>query len=227
MKKHTLLANPRTLVGRKVKQLRKQGLIPATMYGKNIKSVSVSLSAHEFDKVYKETGETGLIELTMNTDTHPVLIHHVQVDPVGEHILHIEFHQVDLKEKVTTRVPVKLMGTSPVVMQKLGVLLAVLDEIEVEALPADLPEYISIDTSGLHEVNAEVKVGDVTTPKGVSVQTDPSLTVVKIGALITKEAQAQAQAEATAAAAAKTTEAPGAPTTEEAPSTEKPTPEDL
>lgn len=217
MKKHTLLVKPRTIAGHKVKQLRKQGLIPATIYGKNIKSASVMVSHRDFDKVYKETGETGLIELTTDTDTRPVLVHNVQVDPVAGNILHIEFHQVDLKEKVTTMVPVKLMGESPAVMQKLGVLLKVLDEIEAEALPMDLPEYISIDISGLREVNAEIKVSDITTPKGVSIQTDPSLTVAKIGALVTRQAEEQAAAEQAAQTAAKTVETPTTPAEEAAP----------
>lgn len=210
MKKHTLASLPRTLVGRKVKELRKQGLIPATIYGKNIKSVSVGVTADNFGKVYKETGETGLIELTVDGDIRPVLVNHVQVDPVRGSILHVEFHQVDLKEKVAARVPIELIGESPAVAQKLGVLLTVLDEIEVEALPVDLPEHFSVDISKLIEVNAEIKVNNLIPPKGVTIQTAPGLTVVKIGSLVTKEAQEQVQAEEAAAAAAKIAEAPEA-----------------
>lgn len=226
MKKHTLTATPRTIVGRKVKNLRKSGFIPATIYGKKIKSVSVSIPADAFTAVYKEAGETGLIDVSIDNQIRPVLVDNVQIDPVTSQILHIEFHQVDLKEKVAAHVPIEVTGESPAVTQKLGVLLSIIDEVEVEALPTDLPENIAIDISVLGAVNDEIKVGDLAAPKGVVIRTDPTLTVVKIGSLITKEAEEQAAAEEAAQAAAKTAEAPEAPTGEAAPApTEQPTPE--
>jgi len=202
MKKHSLNATIRTQLGRKVKAIRKQAQIPATVYGKGVKSASVAVAADVFGKVYGEAGETGLIELHVDKDTRPVLIHHVQIDPVTSHPLHIEFHQVDLKEKVHAKVPVELVGEAPAVAQKLGVLLAVLNDIEVEALPTELPERITVDVSKLTEVNQEVKVSDLKVAGDVTVLTDAGLTVVKVGSLVTKEAEAQAAAEAVAAAEA-------------------------
>ncbi|MCX6791591.1 MAG: 50S ribosomal protein L25 [Candidatus Gottesmanbacteria bacterium] len=158
MKKYSLTAQPRDIVGRKVKQLRMQGAIPATVYGKNVKSVSVSVGAEAFAKVYKEAGETGLVELLINNGEkqtaglpagRPVLVHTLQRDPVSNHLLHIEFHQVDLKEKVHTKVPLLLTGDAPAVVGKLGVLLTLIDEVEVEALPTDLPEKLTVDVSKL------------------------------------------------------------------------------
>lgn len=217
MKKHLLNAKPRDIVGRKVKNLRKAGFIPATVYGKKIKSVSVSVPAETFSKVYKEAGETGLIDLSLDSEIRPVLVDSVQIDPVTSEALHIEFHQVDLKEKVTAQVPLEITGEPPAVTQKLGVLLSVLDEVEVEALPTDLPEHISVDVSHLEQVNDEIKVSNLDIPKGVTVKTDPALTIVKIGSLITKEAEQQAAEEEAAQAAAKAAEAPEAPAAEEAP----------
>ncbi len=208
MKKYVLSATIRDLVGRKVKTLRKQGMVPATIYGKSLKSVSVTVTGDEFGKLYKEAGDTGLIELTIDGQARPVLVHHLQRDPISGGVRHIEFHQVDLKEKVSAQVPIELVGEAPAVAQKLGVLLSVLDEVEVEALPTDLPEYIAVDLSSLAQVNDEIKVSDLKVAKNVIIQTGPALTVVKIGTLITKEAQAQAEAEEAAAAAAKATEAP-------------------
>lgn len=202
MKKHTLTATSRTLLGRKVKKLRKDGQLPATVYGKGVKSVSIAITTNAFAKVYQEAGETGLIELHVDRDVRPVLIHTVQIDPVTSALLHVEFHQVDLKEKVHANVSVELVGEAPAVAQKLGVLLTVLDEIEVEALPTELPEKIIIDVTKLAEVDSEVKVNDIPFPSGVTVLTDPGLTVVKVGALVTKEAEIQAAAEAAAAAQA-------------------------
>lgn len=202
MKKHTLAANKREALGRKVKKLRATGQIPATIFGKKIKSTSVSVALDQFIRVYKEAGETGLVELTVGGSVRPVLIHHVQKDPVTSAILNIEFHEVDLKVKVHANVPLVSIGESPAVTQKKGVVLTILDEIEVEALPTDLPEKIEVDVRGLSEVNAEVKVGDLKIPTGVTVLSDASLTVVKIGSLVSREAEAEAAAEAAKAAEA-------------------------
>ncbi len=208
MKKYTLTATLRSLVGKKVKTLRAQGQLPATIYGKSVKSVSVSVSRDEFVSLYESAGETGLIELSVDNDTRPVLVHTMQIDPVTHEPLHVEFHQVDLKEKVHAKVPVEFTGEAPAVVQKLGVLLTVLNDIEVEALPADLPEKIMVDVASLAEVDQEIKVGDVHVSGAVTVLTDGGLTVVKVGPLVTKEAEAQAAAEAAAAAEASSSEAP-------------------
>lgn len=202
MKKHTLAANKREALGRKVKKLRATGQIPASIFGKKIESTSVSVALDQFIRVYKEAGETGLVELAVGGSVRPVLIHHVQKDPVTSTILNIEFHQVDLKVKVHANVPLVTIGESPAVTQKKGVVLTILDEIEVEALPTDLPEKIEVDVRGLSEVNAEVKVGNLKIPTGVTVLSDASLTVVKIGSLVSREAEAEAAAEAAKAAEA-------------------------
>lgn len=208
MKKHTLSATMRDLVGRKVKNLKKQGLIPASVYGKKIKSVSISVKAEELLKVYKEAGESGLVELSLQNEVRPVLIHNVQINPVTSVPIHVEFYQVDLKEKVQANVPVEFTGEPLAVTSKVGVLLTIHDEVEVEALPADLPEKLEFDVTALAEVNAEVKVKDLVVPKGVTVLTEAELVLAKIGSLISKEAEAEeAAAEAAAAAAATTAEA--------------------
>jgi len=219
MKKYLLTAQKRTVVGRKVKALRKTGELPATVYGKKVKSISLSVSRDAFLSVYKEAGETGLIELSVGDGTRPVLVNTLQVDPVTSAPLHVEFHQVDLKEKVHAKVPVELTGESPAVAQKLGVLLTVLDEIEVEALPAELPEKIHVDVAALAEVNQELTVEKLSIPPGVTVLTEGGLVVVKVGPLITKEAEAQAAADAAAAAQAAAATAAAA---EPAPGAEAP-----
>ncbi len=202
MKKHILKAQARTVSGRNVKKLRSQGLLPASVYGKNVKSAMLSVPTDAFGKVYGEAGESGLVELTVDGSVRPVLIHNVQVHPVTAVPLHVEFFQVDLKEKVHANVPLEFTGESPAVAQKQGVVLTILDEIEVEALPTDLPEKITIDTSTLAHVDQEIKVSDLKLPAGVTVLTDQTLTVVKVGSLVTKEAEAEAKAEEEAKAAA-------------------------
>lgn len=207
MKAHILIGKKREILGRKVKQLRSVGEVPATIYGKKLESVSVTVPMADFKRVYKEAGETGLIELSVDASKHPVLIHTVQLDPVNEATLHVEFHEVDLKVKVKTNVPLAIIGESAAVSEHKGVILSLLNEVEVEALPTELPEKIDVDVTGLTDVGQEVKVSQLSVPSGVTILTDPELGVVKIAELVSKAAEAQAAAEAEAAAAAAT-EAP-------------------
>lgn len=211
MKTHTLSAQKRELIGRKVKALRAKGQIPGTVYGKDVKSLSVAVSGDAFTKIYSQAGETGLVELSVGGEVRPVLIHTVQKDAVSGAALHVEFYQVNLKQKVKTNVPLELIGDAPAVIGKVGVLLTLVDEVEVEALPTDLPEKLMVDVTKLADIGQEVKVADISVPKGVTMLTAVDQSVVRVGALISKEAEAQAAAEAAAAAAAAAESAAAAP----------------
>lgn len=212
MKKHTLAASIRTMLGRKAKALRRQGQLPATVYGKNVKSVSVAVDTSQFEKLYAQVGETGLVELRLDDQMRPVLINRVQMHPVTRAPLHIEFHHVDLAENVKANVPVELVGEAAAVAAKKGVLLTILDEVEVEALPTNIPQKIELDIANLAEVDQELKVRDLKVPHGVTIVTDSQQTLVKVGSLVSKEAEAEAAQEAKAAeaAAAQTAQAPAA-----------------
>lgn len=203
MKRPKLTVEKRSISGKKVKKLRKEGILPANIYGKDIKSLSVQLPQKEFEKIFKEVGETGLVDVHLNGELKPSLIHNVQMDYLHNLPLHADFFQVNLKEKVKTMVPIKTLGEPKAVSDKLGLLLQPLSEVEVEALPTDLPEYIEVNVESLATVNDQMAVSDIKAPSGVTILTDPSQVVVKIGELISKEAQAQAAAEAQAAEAAK------------------------
>ncbi|MFZ2025602.1 MAG: 50S ribosomal protein L25 [Microgenomates group bacterium] len=187
MSSHTLQGEIRTIKGKQVKSVRANGQTPATVYGKGVEPETISVSAADFKKVYHEAGETGLIELTITGKKHPVLIHTVQVHPITAAILHVEFHEVNLKEKVHAEVPVELIGEPMAIKEKIGVLMPLMDHIEVEALPAELPEKIEVDITGLAAVNDQIIVGELTIPTGVEVLTDPTLIVVKIGAFIVEK----------------------------------------
>lgn len=206
MKKHTLNANTRDIKTSKTAMLRREGIIPATVYGKMIQSESLSMKLADFVKVYGEAKETGLVELHIGESTKPVLIHNVQRDPVKDIILHVEFHQVDLKEKVHANIPLVFVGEAPAVSQKLGVILNLLSEVEVEALPTDLPEKLDVDISHLSVIDEELKVSDIQIPQAVTLLTDGSVVVAKVGELVSKAAEEQAAAEAAASEAAAPTE---------------------
>jgi large subunit ribosomal protein L25 len=187
--KFKLTAEARRTLGRKVKKLRREGFLPANLYGKKIKSTAVKVDLKSFLNTFKESGETGLVNLTIKGEkkTRPVLIHHVQFQPVTEQPLHADFYQVDLKEKVTTEVPVELIGEAPAVKEKLGILIQPLTDIEVEALPTDLPDKLELDISNLKQIDEAVTVADLKMPTGVQILTSKEEVLAKIEPLAKEE----------------------------------------
>lgn len=202
MKTYKLKTTKRTLLGKKVKKLRKEGQLPATVYGKGFKSQSVQVNLKEFQEVYKQAGETGIVELGLDKETLPILIHNIHYHPMTALALHADFYKVNLKEKVSASIPLAVVNEAPAVANKIGVLLNILSEIAVEALPADLPEKIEVDVSGLSEINSVVKVSDLKVSDKVTIKTDGNLEVVKIAPLVSKEAEKLAKEEEAAAAEA-------------------------
>ena len=141
MKRYQLTAEPRKITGKQVKKLRREGIMPANVYGKDIKSQSLQLPQVEFDKVFEEAGETGVIDLSYGTETIPVLVHNIHTD-YRNRVLHADFFKVNLKEKVKATIPLEFVGEPKAVVDELGLLMEITPEIEVEALPTDLPEKI-------------------------------------------------------------------------------------
>lgn len=161
MTTQTLTAEERTITGRKVKALRRDGVIPGNIFGKDVKSYAVSVPSDAFRKVYEEAGETGIIELSVGKKTNPVLIANVQKHPVTGNTLHIDFRQVDLTKKITATVPVEIIGESPAEKSGLGTVVQQILELEVEALPTDLPENFEVDVTSLTEVDSAIYVKDL------------------------------------------------------------------
>lgn len=212
MKTHTLKVEKRTVLGKKLKKLRREGILPANIYGKGIKSLAVQVPLKEFTAVYKEAGETGLVELSLGSEKRPALIHNLQLEFITKIPLHADFYQVNLKEKVRTMVPVVALGEAKAISEKIGLLLQPLSEIEIEALPTDLPERIEISVEPLAKVDDQITVADIKIAKGVTVLTEPVQVLFKITQLVSKEAEEQAKQEAAQAEAAKdATKAEAAP----------------
>lgn len=155
-------AQKRILTGRKVKRLRREGWLPANIYGRGVKSLAVTVPMKEFAVIWKRAGETNIVSLVIDKEakSRPVLIHGVHQDPVTDDQLHVDFHQVDLTKKVMVMVPLEISGQSPAVA-KGGVLVKLVNELEVEALPADLPDKIAVDVSGLTEINQGIALKQV------------------------------------------------------------------
>lgn len=180
--KAKLTVEKRTVLGRKVKKLRQTGLLVGNLYGKKIKSQAIQTDLKTFLPIFKQVGETGLVQLALKSETgfRPVLIHNLQLDPVTDLPLHVDFHQVDLKEAITAQIPIELVGEAPAVTQKIGILIQPLAEVEVEALPTDLPDKFEISVSGLAEVDAAITVADLKIPAGVKILIDKGQILVKI-----------------------------------------------
>lgn len=201
MKRQKLSVEKRKVLGKQVKKLRREGVLPGNVYGGDIKSTAVQLPVKEFTAVFKEVGETGLIDLDMEGKLIPVLIHNVQSD-FRNNFLHADFFQVNLKEKVRTAVPLEVVGEPKAETEKVGLLMNIISEVEVEALPEDLPEHIEVNVEPLAAVDEQITVADLKVPQGVTILTDAEQVVAKIGELVSKEAQEQAAEEAAAAEAA-------------------------
>lgn len=167
MEKITLIAEKRTLQGKKVNQLRRQGLLPVVIYGHDRKSESLQVSHAEFKKVYAKAEESALISVKVGGKEESALIHGIDVDPVTGVYRHADLYKVNLKEKITTKVPLVFEGVSEAVKELAGVLVKAVDEIEVECLPTEIPKNITVDISKLATFDDVVKVADLSIPKEV------------------------------------------------------------
>ncbi len=183
MNKYVLKAEKREIIGSKVRKMRKVGLIPATVFGKTVDSASIQISSVEFNRVYKQAGETSLIWISVDGEAkeRPTLVKDLSNNPMTGKIVHIDFHQVNLKEKVTANVPVEIIGESDLIKSGAAVLDIHMDEVEVEALPTDIPEKLVFDISSLKEVGEHLLLSSAVLPSGVTLITDSESIVVALG----------------------------------------------
>ncbi len=181
MERTSIKVEDRKILGKKVKKLRAEGKVPANIFGKDLKSIAVSADLKEFQKAFKEAGETALIDVKLGSEVYPSLIHNLQRDPRRDSVLHVDFHKVNLKEKITTYVPVILEGESPAVKSGVGLILQAINEIEVECLPTDIPAQITINAEKLTEVGQSVHIKDLKVDKDkVEITNDPEEVVVTV-----------------------------------------------
>ncbi len=145
-----------------------EGYIPAVFYGPKEASTPVSLSKSDFLRVWREVGESSVISLTGVNDAKEVLIHDVDIDPVGGGVRHVDFYVIEKGKKIEVEVPLVFTGEAPAVKELGGALVKVLHEILIEAMPKDLPQEISVDVTGLVNFESRLSVGDLALPSGVS-----------------------------------------------------------
>lgn len=191
-----LTVEKRTILGKQVKKLRRDGILPGNVYGHGLPSVAIQMKTAEFQDLYKQVGETGLIDVMVGGERHPSLVKNLQLEYPLRIPLHVDFYEVNLKEKVKTMVPLTVIGEPQAVSEKVGVLLQPLSEVEVEALPEELPETIEVNVEGLAAVDDSILVSDLKVPADVTILTDGTQTVAKIAEPVQAEPEPEPEAPA-------------------------------
>ncbi|MFQ5934082.1 MAG: 50S ribosomal protein L25 [Dehalococcoidia bacterium] len=212
-----LSADKREILGKKVKALRRRGLIPANVYGRNKKSIALQVEDKQFYKALTEGGRNAVINVKINGEkkARTAISRGLQRDPSTEELLHVDFFEVDVARRITAEVPIVLVGESPVAKGATAMISQSLGALEVEGLPTELPRSIDVDISGLAEIDEEIRVSDLLVPSNVSVLSDPDQLVVKVArGRISAEEEELAAAEAEEEEMAVEGEAPEAEATE-------------
>jgi large subunit ribosomal protein L25 len=171
----------RDVLGKKVKALRRQGVTPANIYGSHVESQSIQLSTEELRHVIKTAGRNDIVYLRLDGDEpRPTFLRDIQQNPITDAILHVDFLQISLREKVKADVPLHLVGLAPAVDTLGGILMHGLDHVSVEALPTEVPSFIEVDVTSLAEINQALHVSDVLVPDGVTILTDVEQVIAKV-----------------------------------------------
>ena len=178
---YALKAHKRIIIGKKVKKLRREGLIPAVIYGHKAKPENIAIDKSEFEKVFAQAGTSALVELSIEgKDKFKVLTHEPQLDPVRDNPLHVDFYRVRMDEKIKTEIPLEFTGESLAVEQLDGSLVTNRDAIEIECLPNDLVPEIKVDISTLKTFDDTILVKNLPVPPGIEILTEPEETIALV-----------------------------------------------
>jgi len=214
-----LAVRPRTVLGKKVSTLRRQGILPGVIFGGHADSLPIETDLHAFEQRYRRWGNTTLLSLSgIDGGEVSALVYDVSRDPVTGRMLHVDFTRVSLTEKTRADVPLHFVKESPAVRTLGAVLLHALSEVTVEAFPQDIPRAIEVDLSGLQEIDDAIFVRDlVVDATTVRITNDPDELVVKAMPVKIEEeakpAEAAVPAEGEVAAEGEAAEGATPPTT--------------
>lgn len=179
-----LLAKIRSELGRQANKVRKQGFIPAVLYGLKVKNLNLSVKADDFEKIYQAAGESTLIKLKIDEGESKkervVLIHDVARDPVSDRLIHIDFNQIKMDQVITVEVPLVFIGESDAVKSQGGVLIKSIQDVEIEALPQDLIHEIKVDISVLKTFDNNIYLKDLQIPEKVKLTAEPEEVVASV-----------------------------------------------
>lgn len=181
--------------------------LAGVLYGRGLESRSVKVKLNNFAKLFEQAGESNLITLTLEGQEFPVLVKTVQRDVLKNTLIHVDFYQVNMKEKVKAEIPLEFIGESKAVSELGGVFLSSMDEVAAECLPADLVDHIDVDISNLNELGDMIRISDLKLPKGITLEQDGSdvVCVVEEPKKVEEEPVAAAPVEAAPASQNKET----------------------
>ena len=185
-----LVAERRALFGKKVKRLRREGQVPAVMYGRGFAPVPLQFEERRLQQVLSHVGGSQLIGVRIEGEDQQemTLVRAVQRDPIRLNVLHVDLYRVEMTVRITAEIPLEIAGESPVVQSNEGILLQGVSTIEVECLPGDLVDAIEVDISDLTELDQSLHVRDLAIPSSIDILTDVDEMVVRVVPMVTEEA---------------------------------------
>jgi len=185
-----LVAEKRTALGKKVKQLRRQGWVPGVMYGHGFSPMPLQFDAQSLRHLLSQVGGSQIVSIKIKGQKQPeiALVREVQRDPIRRTALHVDFYRVMMTERLTAEVPLEFVGESPVVERKEGILLHGLSTVEVECLPGNLVDAIEVDLEDLTELDQALYIRDLAVPAGIDILTNPDEMIVRVVPLEEEEA---------------------------------------
>jgi large subunit ribosomal protein L25 len=177
-----LLALPRTVVGKKVKQIRREGWVPIVLYGPDFESEIFQANGFEIKRAVTAAGMTSLISLQVEGRQEPykTLVRDVQRDLLTDALIHVDFYRVSMTQRITTEVPIELIGRTPLLAQGTVMLLTLMDRVEIECLPGDLVPSLELDVSLLQDIDDVLYVKDLSVPEGITILSNADGTVVRL-----------------------------------------------
>ena len=178
MEKYKLEAQNREVIGKKVKALRREGFLPAIIYGSGIEPIPITLNTKDVNQTLKVVGANTLITIKLGKKEHLTLIRDIQREVIKRDLLHMDFQAVSLDENITSTVPIVVVGEAPAVKEFEALLITSLEEVEVEAKAQDLPDTITVDVSGMNEIGDNILVKDLVIIGDVTVLDDPETIVI-------------------------------------------------
>jgi large subunit ribosomal protein L25 len=183
MEKVVLQAEKRKIIGKHVKTLRREGKVPAIIYGSDVGSLPITLDMRETTNVLNKVSSSALLTINVEGDEHATLVREIQQDYLKGTLIHVDFMAVSMKEKLRTNVSISLVGDAPVLEEYSAMIMSGVDTIEVECLPQDLPEVIEVDISHLEELGQAIYVKDIPSITDVDFLTDPEELVAVASAI--------------------------------------------
>lgn len=204
-----LQADVRSVTGKRVRFIRRSGQTPGNIYGHNVESQAIQLNTDELVRTLRHVPRTALMTLNVAGErtARPVLIRHLQRHPYNDTILHIDFYQVSMTERMTTDVPIRVIGSTPAIDDFGGMVVQELNTVSVECLPGNLPSMLEIDLGKIESVGDSLHVRDLVAPSDVTILADPDAVVVRVASsAVTIEAPTEEAEEAEAEASAEEAE---------------------